>query len=184
VTGIFVQDAIESARCDHEESIHTHLDDRRKTVLQFAKLFAYIDKDSDGLISIGDLSVAMKERRTRADFAVTGLEVDEAFTLFAFMDVDGDGLISLEEFLVNVMPMIGQARSSDLVILRARFESMCDMYGEFKKAADSFREYMPMFEQIVQRLEMSPVKVQPTDPTSHCSMSADLLDVTLHTASL
>merc|ERR1712136_375299 len=103
ITGIFVNDAIEKARSDHEllvaREIEQNLDVRR----QLKNVFKRLDTHHRGCLSLNDFCEQMEDREVQAIFSLMGVEVTDAKAFFQLLDVDNTELVELDEFVMGCM---------------------------------------------------------------------------------
>lgn len=114
ITGVFVDNAIQSAKTQREFMINKELELKETLMDEMAELFWSIDEDSSGCLTLEELNIMMLDPRVKTYFEVLGLAVTEISGLFTLLDVDKDGFVDLDEFLSGCLKLKGPARSIDL----------------------------------------------------------------------
>merc|ERR1719424_2083346 len=100
VTGVFCQNAIESASKDEEEVVAEMVKQKINFVSKMEQIFSDLEhKNGFGCITLTDFENKLQDDRAKAWFKMLDLEVNDAWTLFKLLDVDGGGLIDIEEFV-------------------------------------------------------------------------------------
>lgn len=122
VTGVFCHGAIESAQKDRELMIASLMEDKQMYVdimnEQFKTMYAEIDKDASGSISIQEFEAHLGDPTVKDYFALLELDTTDAWTLFKLLDIDESNHIDVEEFVEGCLRLKGNARSIDLAKLR------------------------------------------------------------------
>merc|ERR1712228_905693 len=77
-------------------------------------LFAEMDQDGIGTISLDDVKVYFKDPRVMGFFTALGLDPNDTERLFSLIDDDGSGDVDVNEFLDGCLRLKGQARSIDV----------------------------------------------------------------------
>jgi len=109
ITGIFVNEAIESARKDHDFTAQMEAVQHRQMLQDLTRLFRDIDTDGDGQISLWEFQDALRDRggTMRSVFLLHNLDVTDARTFFHIIDVDGSNMIEIDEFVMGCMRFKG-----------------------------------------------------------------------------
>jgi len=131
LTGVFCQNAIESAAHDEELVTQAILQDKQMYVDQLNNIFQQIDKDESGAITINEFKAHLENEKMRAYFESLGLETGEVWKLFKLMDMDSGSCIELDEFVSGCMRLKGQAKSVDLAILAYEQKWLCQRLAFF-----------------------------------------------------
>jgi len=114
LTGVFCQNAIESAQKDEDLAIQEVLANKRYHVRQMQELFKSIDTDCDGSISMAEFHELLHDETLRAHFETMGVDPSDVDALFRLMDTDGGSVIEIDEFIDGILRMRGLAQRVDL----------------------------------------------------------------------
>jgi len=109
ITGIFVNESIESARKDHDLIAQMEAVQHKQMLQDLTRLFRDIDTDGDGQISLWEFQDALRDRggTMRSVFLLHNLDVTDARTFFHIIDVDGSNMIEIDEFVMGCMRFKG-----------------------------------------------------------------------------
>ncbi|CAE7360844.1 Cacna1s [Symbiodinium natans] len=121
VTGVFCNQAIESARADKDIAIMKQMHKHEQQVQLLREIFSEIDQDESNLISIKELKNAMEGKKMASFMHSMDISTQDIWTLFMVIDADGSGEISLEEFVFGCMQLQGPAKG--LQIARMSYEN-------------------------------------------------------------
>eukprot|EP00930_Biecheleria_cincta_P100400 TRINITY_DN9203_c0_g1_i1.p1 TRINITY_DN9203_c0_g1~~TRINITY_DN9203_c0_g1_i1.p1 ORF type:complete len:618 (+),score=94.76 TRINITY_DN9203_c0_g1_i1:65-1855(+) len=142
VTGIFCQQAIESAQKDKEIALATLATRSKGLVASIEHVFRQIDADASGDITFDEFDTAHDDPTMRAFFQSIDMsfEAFEAWTLFSFLDADKDGSITMDEFVTGCLNFGGNARalqSAQIMLQQKKTEEMLkamqDQFGEVQE---------------------------------------------------
>lgn len=112
VTGVFVNQAIESASADKEIATLKQTQKRMSQVTQLTDIFQ--EFKGDGVLNINDLEDALESDRLSAFMESLGISTDDVWTLFMLIDDDDSGFVDLEEFVSGCMQLRGPAKSMQI----------------------------------------------------------------------
>jgi len=124
VTGVFVENAMQSSHTDREIVVHEEMEDKKAYLQILRDIFAEMDKDAQGSIDIDTFERSMDDERVIAYFNALKLDVSDARTLFRLLDVDSSEEVSIVEFLTGCFRLQGEARSLDTKIMRWQIDSL------------------------------------------------------------
>eukprot|EP00747_Dinoflagellata_sp_TGD_P041181 gnl/TRDRNA2_/TRDRNA2_141335_c0_seq2.p1 gnl/TRDRNA2_/TRDRNA2_141335_c0~~gnl/TRDRNA2_/TRDRNA2_141335_c0_seq2.p1 ORF type:complete len:597 (+),score=90.51 gnl/TRDRNA2_/TRDRNA2_141335_c0_seq2:35-1825(+) len=127
VTGIFVENALQSAQKDTDVIIQEDLRMKEKYLESLTKAFEEMDTDRSGEVGLKEFISAFEDDKLLAYFNALGLDVSDVQTLFLLLDRDHTGSINIEEFSIGCMRLKGEARSLD--IAKLSFENEYIMRG-------------------------------------------------------
>mmetsp|Transcript_125821 Transcript_125821/g.245408 ORF Transcript_125821/g.245408 Transcript_125821/m.245408 type:complete len:648 (+) Transcript_125821:43-1986(+) len=127
LTGLFVESTRNLATYDTDLVIQEELSQRESTINQIRELFAELDMDQSGTISLQELQDNLNDERVTAYFSLLNLDVTEAEGLFHLLDTDGSGEVSIVEFIMSCMRLKGQARSIDMASMKFETKRMWRM---------------------------------------------------------
>ena len=82
------------------------------------KLFAELDIDNTGTITLTELQTRMRDQKVRAYFQAIDLKIDKVKRLFRLMDTDNSGDIDRAEFRRGCERLRGEASQLDQAILQ------------------------------------------------------------------
>jgi len=112
VTGVFCENAIESAARDEDDVMQEHVKRKEEFVTKLTTVFQ--DCLQSGGISVTDFECKMELESMRLYFETLHLPVGNVRTLFRLLDDDGSGLISIDEFVTGCLNLRGPAKSVDV----------------------------------------------------------------------
>jgi len=133
VTGIFVDSAINSARCDQEEVIQEQLHSEKSAIATLRRIFDEADDDASGYISKDEFDKHMKAAETKAQFASLNISVAEARRFFYLLDTDNSESICINEFIHGCMRMKGSASGVDIATLLYENKRMARIITSYAK---------------------------------------------------
>merc|ERR1740129_1686541 len=133
VTGIFVDSAINSARCDQEEVIQEQLHNEKSSIATLRRIFEEADADASGYITKGEFDTHMKAAQTKAQFASLNINVAEARRFFRLLDTDNSESICINEFIHGCMRMKGNASGIDVATLLYENKRMVRIITSYAK---------------------------------------------------
>ena len=125
IISTFIQQTFKTASRDEEIMIKEKASASKAHEKNFKMLFQKLDESGDGELTVEEFQSAMEDWRVQTWFAAIEVPPEEARTLFGMLD-DGDGSIRLEEFVAGVKSLKGNARGSDMLMLKR------DMKKNFK----------------------------------------------------
>lgn len=114
ITGVFVDNAVETARTQRDFLIQKEMELREKYTGEMRDLFAEMDKDGKGTIGLDEVKAYLQDPRVQGYFNALGLETSDTERLFKLIDDDGSGDVDVDEFLDGCLRLKGQARSIDV----------------------------------------------------------------------
>lgn len=118
VTGVFVDSALQSGAADRESVVQDEMAAQQQYLKSMETLFAEIDEDESGYISLAEFSNRLNDPRVAAYFNSLKLDVSDAPMLFELLDEDGSEEISTEQFVSGCQKLQGEARSLDTKIMQ------------------------------------------------------------------
>jgi len=124
VTSVFVDSAMESTQHFVDIKIGEALHSKRVLITHLRQLFADIDVDQSGEISIEEMEVLMQNTQLSQYLEAIDIRHDEVDLLFHMLDFDGSGSISIDEFCEGCLKLMGQAKSFDVHRMNETMQSM------------------------------------------------------------
>ena len=153
--GVFVNSAIKTREKD-QETLLRHVQTFKQLV---ANLWAKIDVNGIGQISLSDFEELFQQEEMKAFFAKIEVDAVDCWTLFDSLDADGDHLVSYKDFSERCMQLHGTARSVDLFSLKQQTSKLWD---ELQAVEESQREAMQHLTWLT-RAMASLLPVEPSD---------------------
>lgn len=114
VTGVFVDNAVETARSTRDFMIAKEMELKEKYASEMRDLFIEMDKDGSGTVGLEEINEYLEDPRVQAFFNTLGLDTNDTERLFKLIDDDGSGDVDVGEFLDGCLRLKGQARSLDV----------------------------------------------------------------------
>merc|ERR1712176_1231773 len=94
ITGVFCENAIESANADLDMVLHTLMEKKKKYIKKLSILFQWIDTDGSDELSLDELRAYMDTGMSGVFFEYLELEVESAEDVIRLIDADESGFIS------------------------------------------------------------------------------------------
>jgi len=117
LVGIFVKEAEEISKWDHDFVVDGFITKKKQKEEEISNLFDIMDTESNGELSLKELSDALDNPKIQAQFALLEVEVEKVGVLFHIMDVDGDCSITKGEFVQGLAKLHGNANATDVADL-------------------------------------------------------------------
>jgi len=136
LTGVFCQNAIESAAQDADLVTQHMLQQREMFVKRLETLFSEIDVDHSGTITLSEFQRHLTDARVQAYFEALELDSSNVWTLFKLMDEDQGNRIDMHEFVTGALKLRGAAKCVDLVNLKNDHNWMVKKMTRFMKRTD------------------------------------------------
>lgn len=124
MTGVFCQSAIKSAQLDTELLLHNMMAERDEHLKRIKDLFARLDNDGSGSLTLGELEDHLEDPAVQAYFASLDLSITDVWTFFKLLDSDMEAEISPDSFFDGCQRLKGVARSLDLAKLMHQSQAM------------------------------------------------------------
>mmetsp|Transcript_77831 Transcript_77831/g.241175 ORF Transcript_77831/g.241175 Transcript_77831/m.241175 type:complete len:628 (-) Transcript_77831:2-1885(-) len=135
ITGVFVDNAFETARMHREFLVQKEMELREKYIASLHRLFEQMDLDGSGSITLEEVHHSLEaDARVHSYFQALGLDPEDLERLFTLLDEDMSGELELSEFLSGCLRLKGQARSIDvhaLIMLLKKLDA--DSQERFQK---------------------------------------------------
>eukprot|EP00747_Dinoflagellata_sp_TGD_P141405 gnl/TRDRNA2_/TRDRNA2_176126_c4_seq28.p1 gnl/TRDRNA2_/TRDRNA2_176126_c4~~gnl/TRDRNA2_/TRDRNA2_176126_c4_seq28.p1 ORF type:complete len:197 (-),score=34.20 gnl/TRDRNA2_/TRDRNA2_176126_c4_seq28:74-664(-) len=133
VTGLFVDNAVQTSLKDRNDVIMAERDRQRKAMAALKRIFEDADVDNSKTLSWDEFKDHLKQASVQMEFEALGINVKDLKELFAILDEHGDGAVDISEFVGGLMHLKGSATSLDLVVLltlcRGMAKTMDEMFG-------------------------------------------------------
>jgi len=140
VTAVFCSSAVERAHQDQEAAIQNELQKASQYTENLRSLFAAMDSDRDGNVSIVEFEERFDDPRVKALFSSMGIDEDKAWKLFEILDMDCTGDISPEEFVSQGLRMKGSALRIDVERTYAAIKRQAFVMEELNYQMEELRQ--------------------------------------------
>uniref|UniRef100_A0A7S1A8G1 EF-hand domain-containing protein n=1 Tax=Noctiluca scintillans TaxID=2966 RepID=A0A7S1A8G1_NOCSC len=117
VTGIFVNDAIESTQTDVDLQTQAELDKTSRVMDELKRLFRTFDTDASGTITLDEFKDHIANQGVKEMLAVLEIEVADAMGFFEVLDVDGTQELDIDEFVMGCIYLKGAAKMVNVATL-------------------------------------------------------------------
>uniref|UniRef100_A0A7S1AU49 EF-hand domain-containing protein n=1 Tax=Noctiluca scintillans TaxID=2966 RepID=A0A7S1AU49_NOCSC len=109
ITGIFVNESIETAGKDHDLIVQMEVLRTRQMLCELQRLFEEIDGDADGSITLEEFENALRDPQgsVRGVFKLLDIDITDARDFFSVIDVDGSNRIEIDEFVMGCRRLEG-----------------------------------------------------------------------------
>jgi len=114
ITGIFVNDAMEAARADHDLMMQLEQQGTKALMASLQSIFSEIDQDKGGTITFEEFEKNIKRDEVRVIFQMLGIDVTDAVSFFKVLDADGSDVLEIEEFVMGCLRFKGNAKTIDI----------------------------------------------------------------------
>ena len=118
INAIFVNDAMESTRMDHDLRMQGELEDTKLMVGRLTAIFGKFEEKCGTDSILGKDFVEHVERQeVKMQFALLGLHYSDGLNFFKLLDVDGNSRLSIEEFVMGCLRLKGGGLLIDSYVL-------------------------------------------------------------------
>mmetsp|Transcript_75283 Transcript_75283/g.243731 ORF Transcript_75283/g.243731 Transcript_75283/m.243731 type:complete len:424 (-) Transcript_75283:108-1379(-) len=139
VTGVFCQNAIESAANDQELAAQAMLEHRQILADMLRIIFQSFDADNNGEVTIQEFREHLNDDHLRAYLDSLGLDTSDVMMLFRLLDTDGGSALQLDEFVSGCMRLKGTAKGIDMAKLIYTQDVLAKRMDQFvSKAMQAF----------------------------------------------
>eukprot|EP00927_Polykrikos_kofoidii_P042164 TRINITY_DN3601_c0_g1_i3.p1 TRINITY_DN3601_c0_g1~~TRINITY_DN3601_c0_g1_i3.p1 ORF type:complete len:712 (-),score=106.80 TRINITY_DN3601_c0_g1_i3:120-2255(-) len=107
VTGVFVENAMDSAETDKRES----------TIVKICDLFKRTDNDGSGEVTWEEFQTTLQSEDMQDYFKSIDVDISEAKGLYELLDADSSGSIDAVEFVSGCVRLTGPAKAFDVGLL-------------------------------------------------------------------
>mmetsp|Transcript_60501 Transcript_60501/g.139555 ORF Transcript_60501/g.139555 Transcript_60501/m.139555 type:complete len:561 (+) Transcript_60501:265-1947(+) len=99
VTAVIVDNALEISKEDEQEQLRVKRLEEAKTFRRLEVLFAEMDQDESGELTIEELHSSFEKQQVKDKFHLLDIDEGKVRELFSLLDITGDGELSLKEFV-------------------------------------------------------------------------------------
>merc|ERR1712032_1781779 len=124
VTGVFCQNAIESAQHDMEMLIESQSKAKNDYVDRLKMLFKEMHIAANDTLSAAEFKYHLERPKVQSWFRSLEVDVSHAWKLYALLDTDGSGLIHVDEFVEGCLKLRGSATRIDVESLKLEVKLM------------------------------------------------------------
>merc|ERR1719454_2745941 len=107
ITGVFVDNAVETAKTEREFLVQKEMELKEKYVDEMHDLFHEMDADGSGTVSFQEVQEYFGDKRVQSYFQALGLDPTDTERLFRLIDSDGFDEIDVDEFLEALLKVEG-----------------------------------------------------------------------------
>merc|ERR1719401_2152607 len=130
VTGVFVDGAIKMSDSDRSTLLEKEKAEKAQASCRFMELLMMMDTDDAGTLSYDRWQASLKNPDVLAYMRALGINVRESDALFDVLDRDSDGTIDVVEFVEGMFTFEGEAKNSDMQLLRLQVKKVLHMLDE------------------------------------------------------
>mmetsp|Transcript_13312 Transcript_13312/g.33397 ORF Transcript_13312/g.33397 Transcript_13312/m.33397 type:complete len:612 (+) Transcript_13312:137-1972(+) len=137
LTGVFCQNAIDSAQHDQELVTATMLSNKQHYINSMKTLFSEFDLDGSGSLSVEEFMEHLNDENVKAYFDAMELDTSDIGLLFTLMNSDNTNEeIDLDEFISGCMRLRGAAKAVDMAKLTYMLTALSRRLSHFMARAD------------------------------------------------
>merc|ERR1712216_234828 len=137
ITGVFCQNAIESAQNDKETATMELLAKKDAFIQSIKALFSDIDKDHSGQISLPELEEHLDDAKFVAYFTSLGIDINDSWTLFKLLDTTEKGSLDVETFVSGCLHLKGPAKAIHIASLEYEVGMIYQAMEDIKASLNS-----------------------------------------------
>jgi len=124
ITGIFVNDALELTKADHDVMVQARVAQTAQNLIHLQNLFRSMDKDQSDTITLVEFQEGLRRESVRVEFSKVGIEVPDADAFFCLLDTDGSNQLEIDEFVMGCLRLRGTANAVAYESAMQRMEVM------------------------------------------------------------
>eukprot|EP00450_Noctiluca_scintillans_P004626 CAMPEP_0194495434 /NCGR_PEP_ID=MMETSP0253-20130528/13033_1 /TAXON_ID=2966 /ORGANISM="Noctiluca scintillans" /LENGTH=155 /DNA_ID=CAMNT_0039336689 /DNA_START=9 /DNA_END=473 /DNA_ORIENTATION=- len=109
INAIFVNDAMESTRTDHDLRMQGELEDARFMLERLTDIFETMQSNPDGSgeISYKSFIEQVEREEMKMQFALLGLYYTDGFNFFRLLDIDAKKSLGIDQFVMGCLRLKG-----------------------------------------------------------------------------
>ena len=157
INAVFVNDAIESTRTDHDLRVHGELEETRLVLESLTAIFEKMEsKESDeGLIPERFFVEQVEREETKMQFALPGLYDTDGLNFFRFLDIEANHTLSIDQFVMGCLRLKGGALLIDTKVLLEDTRTLVVSAGRANKhAMDAIVNHLKDVHEKLDKLEL------------------------------
>mmetsp|Transcript_92786 Transcript_92786/g.267904 ORF Transcript_92786/g.267904 Transcript_92786/m.267904 type:complete len:584 (-) Transcript_92786:59-1810(-) len=136
LTGVFCQNAIDSAAQDQELIAQSMLANKQMYVQNMQQLFKAFDADDSGSVTISEFMAHLDDESVRLYFESLDLDTSDVGTLFRLLDTADHRELELEEFISGCLRLKGNAKGMDMAKLSYMQRALAKKLACFMERTD------------------------------------------------
>eukprot|EP00927_Polykrikos_kofoidii_P071115 TRINITY_DN67441_c0_g1_i1.p1 TRINITY_DN67441_c0_g1~~TRINITY_DN67441_c0_g1_i1.p1 ORF type:complete len:638 (-),score=91.10 TRINITY_DN67441_c0_g1_i1:485-2305(-) len=130
VTGVFCNNAIETANNDTEMIISSMHDKRESLAVDLANLFHLLKEDDSGTVNVLQLDSKLNDPEIMAYLTHLQIETDDAWHFFRMLDGNKSHDIDVHEWTAGCLRLRGPARNIDMQVLLKENRRLMQMMSD------------------------------------------------------
>ncbi|CAJ1411164.1 unnamed protein product [Effrenium voratum] len=142
MTGVFCQSAIKSAQHDHELLLQNMLAEKDDHLKRIKDLFAKLDHDGSGTVTLAELEDHMSDPSVQAFFESLELSITDVWSFFKLLESNVGCDIEPDAFFEGCQRLKGYARSLDLAKLMHQTQTLGKRQVDFMNHMEEQMEQM------------------------------------------
>merc|ERR1712178_259286 len=120
ITGLFVETTLQKAARDTQWTIQNELDKKAEYMESLQALFAEMDKDDDGIVTVKQFCAHLHDPIMVAFASSLGIEMGDAVRFFSMYSSDGAHTIDLDTFVTGCIRLKGHPLAIDVQHILAK----------------------------------------------------------------
>jgi len=133
VTGVFVESAMQAHHLDREVIVHEELEAKKQYTDALSQVFAEMDIDGSGCLSLDEFERRLDDERVIAYFNYLKLDISDARTVFRLLDFDHSEEVSITEFVSGCYNLQGESRALDMKIMQCEVKYLTESFETLHK---------------------------------------------------
>eukprot|EP00930_Biecheleria_cincta_P001943 TRINITY_DN103019_c0_g1_i1.p1 TRINITY_DN103019_c0_g1~~TRINITY_DN103019_c0_g1_i1.p1 ORF type:complete len:613 (+),score=88.57 TRINITY_DN103019_c0_g1_i1:64-1839(+) len=151
VTGIFCQNALESASADKDHQLLVHMSQMEAHSDTIRHIFEELDTDASGELTFAELQEKIGDERLASLWSSIDIDTQEVWTLFSLMDTDRSGSIDIDEFMFGCLNLRGNAKAIHLAKIKREQKVAREMLNDLRLQIEALRD------DVMDRSSMHPI---------------------------
>jgi len=135
INAIFVNDAMESTRTDHDLRMQGEWEDTRVMLERLTAIFEKMETEGSGEISDTSFIQQVEREELKMQFALLGLYYSDGINFFRLLDIDSNKSIGIDQFVMGCLRLKGGALLIDTNVLLEDTRALVATTGRANKKA-------------------------------------------------
>jgi len=131
ITGLFVETTLQKAAHDTQWTIQHELEKKAEYSESLRALFAEMDKDNDGLVTVAEFCSHLSDPILVAFASSLGIDMADAALFFSLCSSDGTGSVDLDTFVTGCIRLKGHPLTIDVQQILVKQKDCQQQLGEF-----------------------------------------------------